>query len=62
LSAPASRATIILGAAFLGIKFNEYSEKWHDHLVPGFNFNPSAAQLNGTQAGSVEIFFASISS
>src|SRR5262245_31448250 len=28
-------ATILLGAVFLGIKFVEYQDKWHHHLIPG---------------------------
>jgi cytochrome c oxidase subunit 3 len=31
-------ATMLLGAAFLGIKFVEYGHKWHEHLVPGPGF------------------------
>jgi cytochrome c oxidase subunit III len=30
--------TIVLGAAFLGIKVWEYLHKWHEHLVPGVRF------------------------
>ncbi len=48
--------TMILGVVFLGIKFTEYSQKWHENLLPGFNFHPTAAQLNGAPAGSVEMF------
>jgi cytochrome c oxidase subunit 3 len=32
-------ATMVLGAAFLGIKAYEYHHKWVEHLVPGFNWN-----------------------
>jgi len=32
-------ATMILGSVFLGVKAYEYWHKWHDHLVPGENFN-----------------------
>jgi cytochrome c oxidase subunit 3 len=32
-------ATAVLGAAFLGIKFNEYEHKFHDRLVPGHRFS-----------------------
>src|SRR5690242_18751820 len=28
-------ATIGLGLVFLGIKYVEYSDKWHHHLIPG---------------------------
>jgi cytochrome c oxidase subunit 3 len=30
--------TLLLGAAFLGIKFYEYYEKYEEHLIPGKNF------------------------
>ena len=30
--------TILLGSVFLGIKFLEYSHKFHEHLVPGAAF------------------------
>jgi cytochrome c oxidase subunit III len=38
-------ATMILGAAFLGVKGIEYAHKWHEHLVPGphFQFEGGAA-------------------
>ncbi len=31
-------ATVVLGAAFLGIKAVEYSHKFHEHFVPGPSF------------------------
>lgn len=31
--------TIVLGAVFLGIKYVEYSHKWHEGLFPGPNFS-----------------------
>jgi cytochrome c oxidase subunit 3 len=42
-------ATIVLGAAFLGVKVIEYSDKFTHHLVPGPNFvwegqHPAAAE------------------
>jgi cytochrome c oxidase subunit 3 len=42
--------TIVLGAAFLGIKGNEYYHKWEDHHFPGRGFvwdgpDPGVAQL-----------------
>lgn len=42
--------TIVLGAAFLGIKGNEYYHKWQDHHLPGRGFvwdgpDPGIAQL-----------------
>ena len=30
--------TMILGSVFLGVKYVEYAEKFHHHLVPGPNF------------------------
>ncbi|MDD5543171.1 MAG: cytochrome c oxidase subunit 3 family protein [Acidobacteriia bacterium] len=32
--------TMILGSVFLGIKGVEYGQKFHHHLVPGYDFNP----------------------
>jgi len=48
--------TIILGAIFLGIKFTEYAEKWHEHLVPGLNFHPTVDQLRGAPGDAVDLF------
>jgi cytochrome c oxidase subunit III len=48
--------TIILGAGFLGLKFNEYADKWHEHLVPGFNFHPTVQQLATAPPQHVELF------
>lgn len=31
-------ATAVLGAAFLGIKAVEYTQEYHEHLIPGLNF------------------------
>ena len=47
--------TILLGLAFLGLKFTEYAHKWQEHLVPGFNFHPRAEQLRGAPRTSVEM-------
>jgi cytochrome c oxidase subunit III len=44
--------TLLLGAAFLGIKFTEYYQKFAEHLVPGASFNYEAAL-----ARPAEIFF-----
>ena len=30
--------TMALGAGFLGVKAIEYTEEFHEHLVPGWNF------------------------
>ncbi len=45
-------ATGTLGAAFLVIKYFEYSAKWHHHLVPGANFH-----FPGEVGGRAEMFF-----
>jgi cytochrome c oxidase subunit 3 len=44
--------TMVLGAAFLGIKFTEYYAKFEEHLVPG-----SAFAYEGPLLSSAEIFF-----
>jgi cytochrome c oxidase subunit 3 len=49
-------ATIVLGVAFLAMKFTEYFQKWNEHLVPGFNFHPALESLRGASARSVELF------
>ena len=42
--------TMILGAAFLGIKFTfEWSHDWTEHLIPGLNWAPDAEFLGGWQ-------------
>jgi len=48
--------TMLLGLAFLGIKFTEYYGKWQEHLVPGFNWQPTAEQLGGATPHHVELF------
>ena len=42
--------TMILGAAFLGIKAIEYAGKFRDHIVPGKNFVWHEADPTGAQA------------
>ncbi|HLH41563.1 MAG TPA: cytochrome c oxidase subunit 3 [Bryobacteraceae bacterium] len=49
-------ATIVLGIAFLALKFTEYGQKWHEAMVPGFNFHPAAEALRGAPPRSVELF------
>jgi cytochrome c oxidase subunit 3 len=44
--------TMLLGVAFLGIKAVEYSHKFHDHLVPGANF-----QFEGRDPVHAQLFF-----
>ncbi len=45
-------ATMVLGAAFLGVKVIEYADKFTHHLVPGPNF-----QWTGTYAAAAEQFY-----
>jgi cytochrome c oxidase subunit 3 len=45
-------ATMVLGAAFLGIKVIEYTDKFTHHLVPGPNF-----QWTGQYPAGAEIFY-----
>lgn len=45
--------TMILGAAFLGVKVVEYGDKFEHHLVPG-----SAFAVDHPQANFIELFFA----
>ena len=43
--------TIVLGLAFLGIKFTfEWSHDWEEHLVPGINWAPNPDVLASFQA------------
>ena len=48
--------TIILGIAFLGMKFTEYFHKWQEHMVPGLNFHPAMESLRGAPERGVELF------
>jgi len=42
--------TMILGSGFLVVKYFEYSEKFHHHLVPGPKFHwPNAGQAHGAE-------------
>jgi cytochrome c oxidase subunit 3 len=45
-------ATIALGSVFLGVKVHEYAEKFHHHLVPGYDFH-----FEGPHAGPAQIFY-----
>ena len=45
-------ATMVLGAAFLGVKVVEYADKFTHHLVPGPNF-----QWTGKYPEAAEIFY-----
>ncbi len=44
--------TMLIGAAFLALKFTEYYDHWLDHKVPGFWF-----VQDGPQAPEVQMFF-----
>lgn len=44
-------ATVLLGSLFLGIKFLEYSHKFHEHLVPG-----AAFEYSGPNSQQVQLF------
>jgi len=44
--------TMLLGAAFLGLKLFEYYQHWEDVKVPGFHF-----RFDGPEANHVEMFF-----
>jgi cytochrome c oxidase subunit 3 len=46
-------ATIALGSTFLVIKYFEYAEKWHHHLIPGPHF-----VFEGRPGGHEQLFFA----
>jgi cytochrome c oxidase subunit III len=46
-------ATIVLGAAFLGVKAFEYRDKWEHHLVPGPHF-----RFEGAEGGNEQLFYA----
>lgn len=45
--------TLLLGVGFLGVKYIEYSAKFHDHLVPGYDFIWTGAG----DAHSVQLFY-----
>ena len=51
--------TLIFGLAFLGIKGKEWSDKFHEHHIPGPQFDAGEIQLNGhpVDARSAQIFF-----
>jgi cytochrome c oxidase subunit 3 len=44
--------TMVLGSVFLVIKFSEYVEKFHEHLVPGAGF-----AFSGSDAVHAQVFF-----
>jgi cytochrome c oxidase subunit 3 len=48
-------ATMVLGCAFLGIKFYEYAHKYHEHLVPGLGLH---YEFDSPLAEQAKLFFA----
>ena len=54
--------TMVLGAVFLGIKAKEYTDDYHEHLVPGLNFRvpetvESHVEHKGLNPRKMELFF-----
>jgi cytochrome c oxidase subunit 3 len=50
--------TLILGVAFLGVKYIEYGAKFEHHLFPGKNFHFSGVGVVGSPTqGQLELFF-----
>jgi len=54
--------TMVFGTAFLGIKAVEYSFDFHEHLIPGLNFQVpekarSTVEQEGLSPGKMEMFF-----
>ena len=54
--------TMALGAGFLGVKAIEYTEEYHEHLVPGWGFevhehDREAVEREGLNPGRYEMFF-----
>jgi cytochrome c oxidase subunit 3 len=45
-------STAVLGAVFLAIKFTEYAQKFHEHLVPGLQF-----AFPGSESQHAQLFF-----
>lgn len=50
-------ATMLLGLAFLGVKGYEYQHEFHQHHVPGPEFEWPTAEADGVKPGHVEMFF-----
>jgi cytochrome c oxidase subunit III len=54
--------TMALGAGFLGVKAIEYTEEYHEHLVPGWDFrvhekDRGEVEQGGLNPGRYEMFF-----
>ena len=50
--------TIVFGAMFLGVKAYEYNHLFHEHLVPGANFDPDRRHFAEHLHGPAQIFYA----
>jgi cytochrome c oxidase subunit III len=54
--------TMVLGTAFLGIKAVEWTADYHEHLIPGVNFqvpekDRTIVEHEGLRPGKMELFF-----
>jgi cytochrome c oxidase subunit III len=54
--------TMVLGTAFLGIKAVEWTADYHEHLIPGLNFqvpeqDRALVEREGLNPGKMELFF-----
>jgi cytochrome c oxidase subunit III len=54
--------TMVLGTAFLGIKAVEWTADYHEHLIPGVNFqvpekDRTIVEQEGLRPGKMELFF-----
>jgi cytochrome c oxidase subunit 3 len=54
--------TMVFGAVFLGIKAKEWTADYHEHLIPGLNFQVpeeyrSVVDQEGLEPGKMELFF-----
>jgi cytochrome c oxidase subunit 3 len=49
--------TVLLGLAFLGIKFTEYKLEYDEHLVPAVNFVLGTAETGAAIPQHVQLFF-----
>ena len=53
---------MVLGTAFLGIKAVEWTKDYHEHLIPGLNFqvpekDRAVVEQEGLEPGKMELFF-----
>lgn len=52
--------TLLFGFAFLGIKYIEYSDKWHHGLIPAINWQPGQSWMIHNEvdySSQLELFF-----